>query len=154
MARMKKILPVVLFLILAAMGYFLARHLAGGDASIEQLAPEGCDLAAQSCEGILGDGSVVQLAVQPRPIELMKPLKVEVQVEGTGWTPLRLDITGLNMEMGLNRTSLNPDGRGRWRGETILPICSQRRMHWQAALLLQGPEGAVQLLYEFHTQRP
>jgi len=151
---MKKILPGILFLTLAAMGYFLARHLAGGDASIVQLAPEGCDLAAQPCDRTLGDGTVVRLSIEPRPIELMKALKVEAKIEGNGWTPLRLDITGLNMEMGLNRTSLNPDGRERWQGETILPICSQRRMHWQAALLLQGPEGRAQLLYEFYTHRP
>ncbi len=151
---MKKALPGIIFLFLAAIGYFFARYMVGGEASVVQLPPDGCDLAVEACERALGDGSVLRLSVKPRPIELMQPLEVEVQHQGEGWTPLRLDITGLNMEMGLNRTSLMPDGEGRWRGETILPICSQRRMHWQAALVLQGPEEVVQILHEFHTERP
>jgi hypothetical protein len=94
------------------------------------------------------------LEITPHPIPLMQPLKVVARVSDSELQPSRLDITGLNMEMGLNRTSLAAQAPGHWQGETILPICSQRRMHWQAALLLDDGDKQYWLHYRFYTLRP
>ena len=64
-----------------------------------------------------------------------------------------VEIRGLNMEMGLNRTQLTPIGEGSWAGETILPVCSQRRMEWEAAVQLDL-EQRYELPFLFHTTRP
>jgi len=144
----------IVFVVLLAVGYFAARYIQVGAETALVVEVDDCDLAATACEGGLPDGTLVRLSVLPRPIPLMVPLRVEVQAAGGDWVPRRLDITGLNMEMGLNRTSLKPDSEGRWQGETILPTCSQRRMHWQASLLLEEGGDPVQLRFRFFTERP
>jgi hypothetical protein len=56
------------------------------------------------------------------------------------------------MDMGLNRTLLQGIQDGRWEGETILPICSQRRMQWEAAVRLDG-DGRFEVPFVFDTRR-
>lgn len=144
----------LLFFCLAAIGFFLARYLAMPQAVQHEIAVDGCKLEHRVCVGRLPGGGEVQLSLTPRPVPLMKPLNVEARARDTDLQAIRLDITGLNMEMGLNRTDLVDTGGGAWTGETILPVCSQRRMHWQAALLLENATGKVRVLFNFHTIRP
>jgi len=151
---MRAILAGIGILILALAGYFAASHYAGNKGVARVVSIDDCDPGMAKCRSKLQDGTVIWFSISPRPIPLMKPLRVVVEVDGAGYVPNRLDITGLNMEMGLNRTSLQPDTNSRWTGETILPICSQRRMHWQAALRLDVGGEQLQLLYRFHTNRP
>ena len=143
----------ILLLVLALAGYFLARQFAGYSDVARQVSVDECDLGAGACVSEL-DGMRVAVSIGPRPIPLMQPLRVQVELDGAEYLPERLDITGLNMEMGLNRTVFEPGQGSRWVGETILPICSQRRMHWQAALLLGNATGKVRVLFNFHTLRP
>ena len=70
----------------------------------------------------------------PRDIPLMQPLRIDVRTEGLAARAVTVEIRSLNMDMGLNRTPLVATGNGHWRGETILPICSQRTMEWEAAV--------------------
>jgi hypothetical protein len=152
---MKKFVPIVVILLLAAVGYLLGSQwrVLFPD-GVDIAADPACDLAQGPCRTRLPDGGEVRLAVTPNPIPLMKPLSVEVSVSGSDLKPASLDITGLNMNMGLNRTPLLADGPNTWRGETVLPICTQRRMHWQAALVLQGDAGTFRLNHAFYTLRP
>lgn len=144
----------ILFLILALIGFFLAREWHNlFPEGIELQARSDCDLAVEACTVQTPDGGHITLAISPNPIPLMQPLTVHVNGEG-GLRPLHLDITGLNMEMGLNRTELSEVSAGIWQGETILPVCSQRRMHWEAALLLTDGVEQYRLAYSFHTLRP
>ena len=152
---MQTVRLLVVFVLLAAVGYFSAREWqAAPRDAVTVDAGEQCDIAADSCVTQLPDGGELLLEITPRPIPLMQPLEVVVRVNGSELQPARLDVTGLNMEMGLNRTALTAQQAGVWQGETILPICSQRRMHWQAALLLGDGDKQYRLLYQFHTLRP
>ena len=65
----------------------------------------------------------------------MRPLGLTLETEGLAVDRAWIEIRGLNMDMGLNRTQLSRHPEGQWRGETILPICSRRRMDWEAAVL-------------------
>jgi len=152
---MQTVRLLVIFALLAAVGYFAAREWRGTPAEAVIIdAAEGCDIAVGSCVTELPDGGELLFEITPRPIPLMQPLSVVARVSDSRLQPSRLDITGLNMEMGLNRTKLVLQQAGQWQGETILPICSQRRMHWQAALLLNGADRQFRLIYRFHTLRP
>jgi hypothetical protein len=111
-----------------------------------------CDLRAGPCRQALAGGSVT-FSISPGEIPLMKPLRLSVTTEGLAPEGLVVEIRGLNMAMGLNRTQLTPVGGGHWAGETILPVCSQRRMEWEAAVLLDL-ERRYELPFLFHTTRP
>jgi hypothetical protein len=92
-------------------------------------------------------------SISPGEIPLMKPLKLAVITEGLAPETMVVEIRGLNMEMGLNRTQLTPIAEGGWAGETILPVCSQRRMEWEAALQLDL-DRRYEVPFRFHTTRP
>ena len=84
----------------------------------------------------------------------MQTVTVTVTVPHSGLRPRYLEITGLNMEMGINRVQLKEVGGGQqWRGETIIPVCSQREMHWRASLVLQRGDERFRLDDEFRTRR-
>jgi hypothetical protein len=55
--------------------------------------------------------------------------------------------------MGLNRTSLQRGDHGHFVGETLLPICSSRRMEWEARVLLQREQGWLAVPFRFVTER-
>jgi hypothetical protein len=137
---------------LAVGGFLLARQWQVDSASYQRIAgPADCDLRAGPCRVTLPHGELA-FSISPNDIPLMQTLTLEVETNVAGVEGVVVDIRGLNMDMGLNRTQLSAGGGGSWRGETILPICSQRRMEWEAAVQLAGPR-AVEAPFPFATVR-
>lgn len=140
-------------ILLAVLAYTGARYWRSS-AVVEVLNPgAACDVGQKQCLHRLPDGGTVAIDLSPRPVPLMQPVRVRVSLTGSSLRPVFLEISGLNMEMGVNRVALKADGNGLWRGETIIPICSQRQMHWRAALVLQKGANSYRLDDEFHTVR-
>jgi hypothetical protein len=83
----------------------------------------------------------------------MHTLGLRVSTEGVAIDEVVVEIRGLNMAMGLNRTGLIQAGEGLWSGETILPVCSQRTMQWEAAVQLRG-KARHEVPFPFFTTRP
>lgn len=102
---------------------------------------------------MLPDAGQVRLRIQPKPIALMQPLSIEIAVHNTTLQPAYLDITGVNMPMGLNRVPLVELHTQTWQGQAILPVCSQREMVWQIQLVLVGADTSYQLRYQFTTHQ-
>jgi hypothetical protein len=147
------LLGLVVALALATMGYLGARYWQDAQGRYERLdAPQDCDLRAGPCQKAVGDGGV-SLALSPADIPLMTTLTLQVELESLEAQAVRVDIRGLNMDMGLNRTRLRRVADGSWQGETVLPVCSQRRMEWEAAVLIEGPE-RLEVPFPFYTTRP
>ena len=137
-----------------------ARHWQTDEASYTRVEPEGaCDLRTGPCVQPVNGGTVT-LAIQPADIPLMQPLRLRVVAEGLAEHAVQVEIRGLNMDMGLNRTSLTRTPGGVWEGETILPICSQRqttseegaRQYWIVRLDADGQ--AFEIPFPFRTNRP
>ncbi len=148
----KTLLPWMAVAVLGLLGFLGARYLSMPD-GVVRIGESACELSAGPCRHRLPDGSELVLMLRPRPVPLMQPVTVEVTIDGEGWRPLQGEITGLNMRMAPSRVSLHASGDGHWSGETILPVCSQRRMHWQFALLIQGQGKRWRILDDFHTRR-
>lgn len=153
-ANQKNLWSLVLILLLAGGGYWFAKQWghAVGDERYVRLQSH-CDLSTSDCRSELPSGGVVTLSVVPRPIVPMQPLEVRVLAERTEISPQHLDIVGVNMEMGLNRTEFQPQGPGSWQGQTLLPICTARRMEWRASLLVSDAGDRYLLEYLFATSR-
>ena len=98
-------------------------------------------------------GTPVRLAISPDSIPLMQTLSLEFDAGALAPTMVAVDIRGLNMDMGLNRTVLARSDDGRWLGETILPVCSQRRMEWEAAVQIET-DRRLEVPFLFSTLRP
>ncbi|MCB1722639.1 MAG: hypothetical protein KDJ39_02975 [Gammaproteobacteria bacterium] len=140
-------------MILAAVAsYTAARWWQERDAGVGRRTPVvECDLRLGPCRRPLDEGAVT-LAITPSDIPLMRPLILDVKVEGADVSSVLVEIRGLNMDMGLNRVRLQTAGDGAWRGETILPICSRRRMEWEASVRLDNGAG-IEIPYRFITLR-
>ncbi len=114
-----------------------------------------CDLRRTACRLALDDGRVLSLDIEPKQIPLMQRLRLDVGVDGSTPEAITVEIVGLNMDMGLNRTRLALVSPGHWSGETILPICSRARMDWEAQVRVSDPGGVPERIapFRFHTRR-
>ena len=112
-----------------------------------------CDLQHGACSASLPGGGRVSFAIEPRPIPLLRPIKLTVAVQGAGAKKVEVDFTGVDMKMGYNRPQLQAAGESRFTGETILPICSDSRMAWRATVLIETGGKLVAAPFEFVTSR-
>ena len=122
---------------LAALGYKLSpQRPADAGQTIAPLA--GCDLNAQTCAAELPGGGRIALSITPRPIPVVKPLRIGVNLSGIAADKLAIDFAGVSMDMGYQRQQLVADGHGGFSGEAMLPVCVTGRMTWQATLLIDS----------------
>lgn len=147
-------LLIVCGMLLVALGaYTAARHWQERGDSYQRVASDsGCDLRQGPCRREVAGGTVV-FAITPSTIPLMQPLALRVEVQGLEVDGATVELRGLNMDMGLNRTRLAPLQAGVWTGETILPVCSQTEMKWEAAVRIDG-DSRLEIPFLFRTSRP
>ena len=112
-----------------------------------------CDLQRGACSSNLPGGGHVTFFIEPRPIPVLHPLKLEVTVQGVKAKKVAVDFTGVDMKMGFNRPQLQVIGDGRFGGETTLPICTRNSMAWRATLLVETDGGLTAVPFEFVTSR-
>ncbi len=109
----------------------------------------GCDLQRRACRAVLPDGGRVELAIAPRPIPMVKPLQVEVRLDGLVATRVEVDFAGVDMNMGLNRPLLAPVAPGLYQGEATLPVCITGAMDWQATVLVETERARLAVPFRF-----
>lgn len=111
-----------------------------------------CDLHAGPCRAEWPEGGWVELAIAPRPIEMLVPLELSVRATGLEIEAARIDFAGEDMYMGYNRPVLAPD-EDRFTGQGILPMCVTDSMTWRTTVLLDTPEGPIAAIFRFKTWR-
>lgn len=112
-----------------------------------------CDLRRGECTSVLEDGRKVSLSISPSNIPLLVPLSFHVKTEGFDASNVEVDIIGIGMDMGFNRTTLLTNDKTSYSGKVILPICSRSRMEWEARILLKTPKGIVSTPFRFFTDK-
>lgn len=110
-----------------------------------------CNLREQPCSVEFNDGTRVWLSLEPRYLPPLKPLAVEIRVEGRETSGAELDLVGLNMKMGYNRPAIPQAGPNLYRGTLTIPVCVRERMDWEATILLRTPEGLLAAPFRFST---
>lgn len=149
------LIDLALMLALASViviGYKLSPLLLA-KADVTLAAISGCDLNHSACTADLPGGGRVELAITPRPVPLVKPLQIVASISGVAADRVDIDFSGQSMDMGYKRQTLSADGQGRYRGETMLPVCVSGRMVWQATLIIESRRQriAVPFLFEAPT---
>ncbi len=112
-----------------------------------------CDLRKGACTSLLPNGEKVSLSISPANIPLLLPLSFHVKTEGIDASHVQVDIVGIGMDMGFNRTKLLGDDKIHYDGKVILPICSRSRMDWEARILLETDKGVIMVPFSFHTDK-
>ena len=138
---------------LAALWIWADRLLPDGEAPMQIVDPEVCDLNQQACTVDLADDGRLTLDLQPRPIPTLRPVEVRLEMSGRDPDWVELDLAGVEMFMGLNRARLERVAPGQFRGEIVVPVCVSESMTWAATLLPEGDEARSEVQFHFVTRR-
>ena len=92
-----------------------------------------CDLQRAACRVNLPLGGEATLAFSGVPVRPLQPFSVETRLPADV-DRVTLELTGAEMDMGLQRIELQPHGDGRHTGQATLPVCVTGQMRWQATL--------------------
>lgn len=111
----------------------------------------GCNLSQQVCAATLPDGGQLEFAIEPRPIPALKPLKLQVTIQGSEPRKVEVDFAGTDMKMGYNRPALESVAgqRGRFGGQAVLPVCITGTMDYDATVLVETGKALVAVPFRF-----
>jgi len=110
-----------------------------------------CSLQEEACSVTLDDGSDISLSITPRPIPLMKPIKLVVKTKGINLDNLNLKVYATNMNMGLIEKSLKKTAKDSYEGKITLPRCIVGNMIWSVNIIANKPTKSVGATFEFKT---
>jgi hypothetical protein len=110
-----------------------------------------CDLNRAPCEASFPGGGRLRISVSPRPIPLITPVTVEVQLFGLHAEAVQIDLNSPDMNMGYNRHQLARKSGERFVGHTLLPVCIRDRMTWQLQATARTAEGPLGAIFQFET---
>jgi hypothetical protein len=123
------------------------------EASVTAPLDSTCDLNAGPCTSNIPGGGSIEFSIEPRPIPLLRPLRLVVKTQGLDARLVEVDFTGIDMNMGYNRPQLKQEGKDRFSGETTLPVCITGGMAWQAAVIVSTPKIKAVAPFRFDTSR-
>lgn len=111
-----------------------------------------CDLQQGACSASLPDGGSLTLAFDPHPVRPMQDFSLRLEATDIDVNEALISFTGVDMNMGLNRFVLKPNGNA-LSGKAILPVCVRNRMEWEARLRISTPKGVFELPFRFATSK-
>jgi hypothetical protein len=113
---------------------------------LAQTAP-GCDLQRGACRATFADGSALELALTPQPVQPDGPITLRLSTQGFEPRAVSVDLNGETMNMGPNHTELVQGPDGHWSGSTALTACISGSMVW--LLVLRAPTGGGERVAHF-----
>ena len=146
------ILSVVLIVVLVSAAWYKSQQEKTQEVLLRLEADRNCDLQKSACTLKWSDG-VVSLSITPRPVPLVKPINISVQLERLKVEAIAVDFKGTTMNMGPNNVKLANTQNGRWTGTGMLPVCIRNQMEWQADVYLQTDKGIIIAPFIFVTHK-
>jgi len=110
-----------------------------------------CKESGFPCMVNLNNGGSVQLTISPQPIEVMKPLKVQIKLNRVEVKRVVAQFNGVGMNMGMNRYIFSKESDGNFLATVTLPVCIRNRMEWDAEIHLETEQGIIIAPYKFET---
>ena len=141
------LLALILLLIVSYKLKDMLRPVVAASAELD----ESCDLRKTACTSKLPGGGSVTFSISPKDIPILRPLQIDVKVEGVTVSNTEIDFTGIGMDMGYNRPKLEPITKAQFKGRAILPVCVRSKMEWEARVLLQTERGLIMAPFRFFT---
>lgn len=139
-------------LALAVVGLFSYRYLQSQDVlPVVSAELSSCDLQQGPCSTVIEGVGAVTLVIAPRPIPLVEPLTLKVEVAIPDVRAIDVDFSGVDMNMGYNRFRLKATETGRYEGAGMLPVCVRSRMTWEAKIMLATERVMYVVPFRFDT---
>ncbi|MCU7958422.1 MAG: hypothetical protein KZQ58_00120, partial [gamma proteobacterium symbiont of Bathyaustriella thionipta] len=144
--RIMKTTYFMILLLMAAIaaGWWLSGQQSAGSRSLlwQGRMDTQCQLDKQSCSLQAPQGRI-RMQIVPRPIAVMQPLQIKIETDIGKIKNIRVEISGLNMDMGTLPFLLSRQSGQTYQGKAMLPVCSNQRMHWQARVYMETAEGLL-----------
>lgn len=121
--------------------------------AIQAVLQSPCDLRKGACHARFPGGQTISFSIEPNHLPLLKPLDLTLQISGLDIDSARLLFVGINMDMGFNSVKLAKTAPGQFIGTGILPICTLRRMQWEARIYLESGNQTWVAKFPFYTER-
>jgi len=154
MSRLLWPLVALLFLAVAVVAWIKVGPMLNPEA-VAIASPIGsCKLRKGPCNSVFPNGSRVSFEIRPRHIPAVERLKLLVRTQGIDAQQVEVDFTGVDMNMGFNRVTLDSSGAGTFAGNGMLPVCVRARMTWEAKVLLHTDAGLMMAPFHFDTYLP
>ena len=138
---------IVLFLLAG-----LVLHYVGGAQAESFRVDEGCDLRVSSCRATTVGGKSVRLTISPDGIPLLQPLTVTVELGGIDASSVEVVFRGVDVDMGRLAYPLSSNDRRKFTGGASLSVCTQRRMSWEASVVITERERRYAVPFRFDTE--
>lgn len=110
-----------------------------------------CDLHSGPCVSSIPGGGRIEIVIAPHPIPLLRPITINVKVNGLEARTVEMDFAGESMYMGFNRRAMQRQGDGSYTGSTVLPVCVTGSMAWLASVIVDTGKGKVVAPFRFIT---
>jgi hypothetical protein len=94
----------------------------------------GCDLHESSCEAILGEGKKITLDIA-KPLKAGEEMSFNVRTESFADDELKVQIYGLNMNMGIFDYVLAKTDEDNYSGKALVPTCKMGKMTWSVNII-------------------
>ena len=155
MSNLKKfyissIIALVVLLLLA----FVANHfkqILMPPVTIQVAIDTQCDLRKSACRSILPEGGEVIFEITPKTLPVLKPLSLNLRTKGFEASEVQVNLVGVNMDMGINLTTLTKNTSNTFIGTTQIPACMHDKMLWEAQVILQTPSAKINVPFRFYT---
>ncbi len=154
------ILSVVLIGVLLSLAYYKNQQAKFQQVLLWLTVDQSCDLQKSDCTLKWLEGEVT-LSITPRPIPLVKPIQIVVQLKSRSASEpetnkiqgVTVDFKGTTMNMGPNNVKLTKSAPNVWTGSGMLPVCIRNQMEWQADVYLQTEQGIIIAPFIFLTRK-
>lgn len=139
-------------LVLGATGYggYAAWARLGPPRTMLGEQPPGCDLQRTPCRARFADGSELLVDLRPRPVGLVTPFTVDVEVRAMSAAHVDIALNSPG-SLAFSRRTLPARARRRFSGETTLAVCSSAPMRWRLQVVARGGRTAREAMFEFET---
>lgn len=152
LASKSLLIDVTIIAVLVLIGFIGYRYspLLLPKADLTLTPPIDCDLNQQACAVDVPGGGSIKLTLAPRPIPVIKPIRITVTVSGMEAKQVNLDFQGVHMNMGYNRVSLANTDDGHFESDATIPVCITGRMLWRATLMVETTTQRIAIPFLFN----
>ncbi|MDR0233791.1 MAG: hypothetical protein LBI31_03175 [Zoogloeaceae bacterium] len=116
------------------------------DPNIEKLVlpVSACDPGLATCVQDMPEGGRLTVDFSVRSPQALQPFIVRAAPEPAEEVrAVRLDLSGVEMDIGVIHHDLARDAAGHYQGEVVLPICVTGSMQWRVDVIVENDRGRV-----------
>lgn len=134
-----------------AFGGYMASRMLISPVTVALVPEAGCDLQHVPCRALLPEGGQIMLSIAPRPIPLVKPVTLDVEISGLDADEVEADISTVDMYTGPNRRKLRAVTDNIFTTETVLGACTRDTMRWRVIVRVRDGRRIYSAPFEFVT---